>query len=47
MQTLTDEHAAIVDAIAAGDGDRAAELLTSHITGFYRAVGFSDLKWAG
>jgi GntR family transcriptional regulator, transcriptional repressor for pyruvate dehydrogenase complex len=47
MQTLTDEHAAIIEAIAAGDGDRAAELLTSHITGFYRAVGFSDLKWAG
>lgn len=47
MQALTEEHEAIVDAIAAGDGDRAAELVASHILGFYRAVGFSELKWAG
>lgn len=47
MKTLTDEHAAIVEAIADRDGDKAAELVTSHIRGFYRAVGFSDMKWAG
>jgi GntR family transcriptional regulator, transcriptional repressor for pyruvate dehydrogenase complex len=47
MGTLTDEHAAIVDAIAAGNGDEAAELVGRHILGFYRAVGFGDLKWAG
>ncbi|MDV3125353.1 FadR family transcriptional regulator [Mycobacterium sp. 21AC1] len=47
MKTLTDEHAAIVEAIAGRDGDRAAELVTSHIRAFYRAVGFSDMKWAG
>jgi DNA-binding FadR family transcriptional regulator len=47
MQALTDEHAAIVDAIAAGNGDQAAELVTSHILSFYRAVGFSELSWAG
>jgi GntR family transcriptional regulator, transcriptional repressor for pyruvate dehydrogenase complex len=47
METLTNEHEAIVDAIAAGDGGAAAELVAQHIIGFYRAVGFSDLKWAG
>jgi DNA-binding FadR family transcriptional regulator len=47
MQALTDEHAAIVDAIAAGNGDQAAELVASHILSFYRAVGFSELSWAG
>ena len=47
MKILTDEHAAIVEAIAAGDGDKAAELVTNHIRGFYRAVGFSEMKWAG
>jgi DNA-binding FadR family transcriptional regulator len=47
MKRLTNQHAAIVDAIAAGDGDAAAELVAQHISGFYRAVGFSDLKWAG
>lgn len=47
MKTLTDEHAAIVEAIADRDGDKAAELVTNHIRGFYRAVGFSDMKWAG
>ncbi|MGV9797116.1 FadR/GntR family transcriptional regulator [Mycobacterium sp. NPDC003449] len=46
MATLTDEHAAIVEAIASGDGGRAADLVARHIEGFYRAVGFSDLKWA-
>jgi GntR family transcriptional regulator, transcriptional repressor for pyruvate dehydrogenase complex len=47
MQTLTEEHAAIVEAIAKRDPDLAAELVTNHIRGFYRAVGFSEMKWAG
>lgn len=47
MKTLTDEHAAIVEAIADRDGANAAELVTSHIRAFYRSVGFSDMKWAG
>lgn len=47
MEQLTNEHEAIVDAIAACDGDRAAEMVAQHILGFYRAVGFSDLKSAG
>jgi DNA-binding FadR family transcriptional regulator len=47
MKALTDEHAAIAEAIAAGDGDKAADLVASHIIGFYRAAGFSELKWAG
>lgn len=46
MRKLTDEHAAITDAIAARDGDRAAELVAKHILGFYRAAGFSELQWA-
>lgn len=47
MKVLTDEHAAIVEAIAAGDGDKAAKLVTEHIRAFYRAVGFGDMRWAG
>lgn len=47
MTVLTDEHAAIVEAIAAGDGAQAAALVSEHIRGFYRSVGFSDMKWAG
>ncbi|WP_197379322.1 FadR/GntR family transcriptional regulator [Mycolicibacterium mengxianglii] len=47
MKSLTEEHQAIVDAIAAGEESKAAELTESHILGFYRAVGFNDLKWAG
>jgi GntR family transcriptional repressor for pyruvate dehydrogenase complex len=47
MTALTDEHAAIVEAIAAGDGDRAAELVVTHIRAFYRSVGFNEMKWAG
>jgi GntR family transcriptional repressor for pyruvate dehydrogenase complex len=47
MQKLTDEHAAIVDAIAAGKGELAGQLVADHIVGFYRAVGFTDLKSAG
>lgn len=39
MKALTKQHAAIVDAIAAGDGDKAAELIARHIRGFYQAVG--------
>ena len=46
MEALTNEHEAIVDAIVAGKGDAAAELMAQHIVGFYRAVGFSNLKWA-
>lgn len=47
MKVLTDEHAAILEAIAARDKNKAAELTASHILGFYRTVGFSELKWAG
>jgi len=47
MQVLTEEHAAIVEAIAAGDGNLAADLVNTHIQNFYRAVGFNELKWAG
>lgn len=47
MQKLTDEHAAITDAIAAGNGELAGQLVNDHIVGFYRTVGFTDLKWAG
>jgi DNA-binding FadR family transcriptional regulator len=47
MKVLTDEHAAILEAIAAGEGERAAELTTRHIRSFYRSVGFSEMKWAG
>lgn len=46
MDSLTNEHEVIVDAIAAGDGDAAAELVTKHILGFYRVLGLSDLNWA-
>ena len=31
IQALTDEHAAVVDAVAEGDGDRAATALRSHL----------------
>ena len=47
MQKVTEEHAAIVDAIAAGDGELASRLVADHIVGFYRAVGLTDLKSAG
>ncbi|CAN5696338.1 FadR/GntR family transcriptional regulator [soil metagenome] len=47
MTVLTDEHAAIVEAIAAGEGEKSAALVTEHIRGFYRSVGFSEMKWAG
>ena len=47
MTALTGEHAAIVEAIAARDGDRASDLVTEHIRAFYRSVGFSEMKWAG
>jgi GntR family transcriptional repressor for pyruvate dehydrogenase complex len=46
MKALTDEHAAVVEAIATGDEDKAAELVTDHIRAFYRSVGFSEMKWA-
>jgi DNA-binding GntR family transcriptional regulator len=44
---LTDEHAAILDSIAAGDAENASKLVIKHIRGFYQSVGFSDMKWAG
>ncbi|MDN4517152.1 FadR/GntR family transcriptional regulator [Mycolicibacterium austroafricanum] len=47
MESVADEHAAIVDAIASGDADLAVERVTTHIRDFYRAVGFSEMKWAG
>ncbi|KWX68399.1 hypothetical protein ASJ79_03195 [Mycobacterium sp. NAZ190054] len=47
MERVADEHAAIVDAIASGDADLAVERVTTHIRDFYRAVGLSEMKWAG
>jgi DNA-binding FadR family transcriptional regulator len=47
MGHLTNEHEVIVDAIAAGDGDAAAELVARHILGFYHALGFSNPAWDG
>lgn len=47
MKTLAGEHELIIDAIADGDGDKAAELVSNHILGFYRTLGFRDLSWAG
>ncbi|HEY6898621.1 MAG TPA: GntR family transcriptional regulator [Rhodocyclaceae bacterium] len=41
MATSFSEHQAIVDAINAGDGDRAAELLRSHVT--VQGERFADL----
>lgn len=46
METLTNEHEAIIDAIASGEGDSAADLVAEHILNFYRAVGVSDPEWA-
>ncbi|MGU3498391.1 FadR/GntR family transcriptional regulator [Mycobacterium sp. C31M] len=39
MRAVTDEHQLILDAIAGGDGDGAAELVTKHIMGFYDILG--------
>lgn len=36
LARLTAEHAAILEAVEAGDGDRAAKLTGRHIRGFYR-----------
>jgi GntR family transcriptional regulator, transcriptional repressor for pyruvate dehydrogenase complex len=36
---LRDEHRAILGAINAGDGGRAAELVAAHIEGYYREAG--------
>lgn len=47
MEQVAGEHEAIVDAIASGDGDQAVERVTTHIRDFYRAVGISEMKWAG
>ncbi|MGJ9413581.1 FadR/GntR family transcriptional regulator [Aeromicrobium sp. CF4.19] len=45
MKTLTDEHAAIVEAIDAGEGSSATKLVTAHIRDFYRAAGFDEIGW--
>lgn len=42
MEMLTQEHAAIVDAVAKADGDEAARLVTSHISGFYHLTTLSE-----
>lgn len=47
MKSLAGEHELIIDAIADGDGDKAAELVANHISGFYRTLGFRDLSWTG
>lgn len=39
MAAVTHEHQLILDAIADGDGDAAAELVTKHIMGFYHILG--------
>jgi DNA-binding FadR family transcriptional regulator len=39
LRRLISEHAEIVSAVQAGDGDRAAELAQSHIRRFYRSHG--------
>lgn len=39
MKTLTKEHSAIVDAIATGDAEGAADRVARHIRGFYKSVG--------
>ena len=36
LERLTEEHAAILDAVEAGEGDHAAKLVERHIKGFYR-----------
>lgn len=36
LERLADEHAAILKAVEAGDGDRAAALVTEHIMDFYK-----------
>jgi GntR family transcriptional repressor for pyruvate dehydrogenase complex len=35
LTRLTDEHAAILEAVEGGDGDRAGKLVERHIRGFY------------
>lgn len=47
MQAITDEHQLILDAIAEGDGDGAAELVTKHIMGFYHVLGLGTPSSAG
>jgi GntR family transcriptional repressor for pyruvate dehydrogenase complex len=38
LRRLAREHEAILGAVAAGEGDRAATLVEDHIRGFYRSV---------
>lgn len=47
MQAVTDEHQLILDAIAGGDGDAAAELVTKHIMGFYHVLGLGTSTSTG
>ncbi|ANI38158.1 FadR/GntR family transcriptional regulator [Mycolicibacterium vaccae] len=47
MSAVTDEHQLILDAIAAGDGDGAAELVTKHIMGFYHVLGLGTSTQMG
>ena len=47
MRAVTDEHQLILDAIARGDGDAAAELVTKHIMGFYHVLGLGTSSSAG
>lgn len=42
MDALTQEHSAIVDAVAKPDGDEAARLVTSHISDFYHLTTLSE-----
>lgn len=42
MAAVTDEHQLILDAIANGDGDAAADLVTKHIMGFYHVLGLGE-----
>lgn len=46
-QSLTDNLAAVVDAIVACDGHRAAEMMSQHLDAFYRTAGLGELGGAG
>lgn len=39
VRRLVREHEAVLAAVEAGDGDRAAKLVEAHIRGFYTAHG--------
>lgn len=44
---LRKQHAAIVEAVATGDPDRAAALVSAHIIGFYASTGIGQAAQAG